>query len=173
MEENSVLNEKKEVTNKQTKKQLFYEILRFLLVGGLATLVDFVISYLLEGILPKWSLGSWSISGAVAASVGFTISLFLNYFLSVIFVYKHKKDENEGKSIRDFWVFVLISVIVLAFQLLFIFLVNDIVFVKLLSWDTLIISSFNLTWGYAIAKIIATLIGLVVNYIGRKIFIFK
>jgi putative flippase GtrA len=61
--------------------------------------------------------------------------------------------------------------LVLGFQLLFIYLVNDLLFVEALGWEAIIFN--NLTWGYIITKMFATVVGLVVNYILRKIFIFK
>ena len=36
---------------KQTKKQLFWEIFRFLLVGGTATVADYFVFWLFDGLL--------------------------------------------------------------------------------------------------------------------------
>ena len=33
---------------KQTKKEIFYEIIRFLIVGGIATLVDYIVTWLFK-----------------------------------------------------------------------------------------------------------------------------
>ena len=153
-------------------KDLIMEILRFLLVGGSATLIDWVISFVICAVTPSVMLGTLDVTHTLlATSAGFMVGLVYNYFLSVIFVYKNKKDENEGKSFKDFMVFFLISIGVLAFQLLFSFLVNDLLFVQALNWDVKFIGS--LSWGYIITRVFSTAIGLVVNYILRKIFIFK
>ena len=40
--------------NRQTKKQLFFEIFRFLLVGGFATVLDYVTAYLLTLSLKRY-----------------------------------------------------------------------------------------------------------------------
>jgi putative flippase GtrA len=153
-------------------KSLILEILRFLIVGGLATLVDWIISFAVSAITPSVMIGALDLTHTVfATACGFTVGLFVNYFLSIIWVYQNKKDENEGKSVKDFFKFALIGILVLLFQFLFIYLLNDLLFVKGLSWTTILTG--ELTWGYIIAKILATAIGLVANYILRKIFIFK
>lgn len=152
-------------------KRIILEIIRFLLVGGLATLLDWAVSFLAKAIFPSIMVNSWDVSGSISTACGFIVGLFVNYFLSIIFVYKDKKDENEGKSVKDFLVFALIGVLVLLFQFLLIYLVNDLLFVKAMKFETILIG--ELTWGYIIAKVLATAIGLVLNYIFRKIFIFK
>ena len=40
--------------NKQTKRQLIAEIIRFLLVGGCATAVDYIVFWLFDGIVFPW-----------------------------------------------------------------------------------------------------------------------
>lgn len=170
-EENVVKNETNQEVKKQSTKSLILEIIRFLLVGGLATLVDWFISYLLSAILPTLNAGSWNVKDTLATIGGFCVGLFVNYFLSIIFVYKDKKDENEGKSFKDFLIFATIGVLVLLFQILFNFLVNDLWFTKGLQWEVIFIG--NLTWGYIISKVCATAIGLVLNYTFRKLIIFK
>ena len=163
-------------TNKESfflkHKKIILEIIRFLLVGGLATLVDWAISFFVTSITPSVMVGNLDITHTVLSTAcGFSIGLLVNYFLSVVFVFKDKKDENSGKSFKDFLVFTLIGVLVLLFQFLLIYLVNDLLFVKGMEWTVILIG--NLTWGYIIAKVLATAIGLVLNYIFRKIFIFK
>ncbi len=187
MEKENLTNEKIEETNSlevnnNTKeqnvsffskhKELLLEIIRFLIVGGLATLVDWAISFLVSAITPSVMWGNLDITHTVVATAcGFIVGLFVNYFLSVVWVFKNKKDEKEGKSLKDFLKFALIGILVLLFQFLLIFLINDLLFVKALKWTTILAG--ELTWGYIFAKVIATAIGLVLNYIFRKIFIFK
>jgi putative flippase GtrA len=152
-------------------KDILLEILRFLIVGGLATLIEWVIAYVIVAVFPPLRLDTWNVTEAIGTAVGFSISLVFNYLLSVIFVFKNKKDEKEGKSFKDFLIFLLISLLVLGFQLLFIYLVNDLLFIQGLKWEAFFIN--NLTWGYIITKVFATVVGLIANYIFRKIFIFK
>lgn len=161
-------NEKKQGEIKQTKKELLLEILRFLVVGGLATAIDWAICFIVEKVLPEWVLGNWHIEKSVATTCGFVVGLIVNYVLSLIFVYKHKKDENEGKSLKDFIVFTIIGVFTLGVSYLGIYLLSDLWFPNFsFNIGSIVITS------YIIARVIMTAIGLVINYIGRKIFIFK
>ena len=162
----NALNNEKDTSS--FKKELILEIIRFLIVGGLATLIEWGIAFLITALPLEWKRENAQIVGT---TIGFSISLVINYFLNLFIVYKNKKNENSGKSLKDFLVFVVISLLVLGFQLLFIYLVNDLLFVKALKWEAIIFN--NLTWGYIITKMFATVVGLVVNYILRKIFIFK
>ena len=144
----------KEFYNKH--KDILWEIFRFLLVGGLATIVDWAICYLVEALLPSITWGNFSVHKAIATTCGFFVGLIINYVLSLIFVYKNKKDENSGKSTKDFLIFTFIGVFTLSLSYLGVYLLSDL-----------------LPLPYIIARAIMTAIGLVINYIGRKIFIFK
>ena len=62
--------------NTQTKKQLFFEIFRFLLVGGFATILDYVTAYLLTLALK----GYW-FNAAVSNTAGHVVGLLVNYVL--------------------------------------------------------------------------------------------
>ena len=67
---------------KQTKKQLFWEIFRFLLVGGTATVVDYIVYYLFrQWILPPTLINtavwnSWSL--ILSTAFGFGVGLVVN-----------------------------------------------------------------------------------------------
>lgn len=86
-----------------TKKQLLLEILRFLIVGGLATLVDYAVFYLFR----KWLLppaliaesGGWDTASLViATALGFCAGLTVNWILSVRFVFRNVKDKEKSRS---------------------------------------------------------------------------
>ena len=72
----------------QTKKQRFFEIIRFLLVGGLSTILDYATTYGLGILL----IGFW-FNAAVSNTVGHIVGLLVNFFLSVVFVYKQVKNK--------------------------------------------------------------------------------
>lgn len=166
MEEKKENNE--QIEKKEPKKENFimafyhkhkiilWEIFRFLLVGGLATLVDWAICWVAKSIIPTIMVGNWSVDKSLATTCGFCVGLVVNYLLSIIFVYKNKKDEKEGKSVKDFIIFTAIGVFTLLVSYLGIYILSD-----LLPLD------------YMIARVIMTAIGLVINYIGRKLLIFK
>ena len=137
-------------------KDLFWEIFRFLLVGGLATIIDWGVCYMVEAFMPEILVYNWHVEKSIATTCGFTVGLIVNYILSIVFVYQNKKNENSGKSVKDFLVFTLIGVFTLGISYLGVYLLSDLLKIE-----------------YIFARAIMTAIGLVINYIGRKILIFK
>ena len=141
------------------------EIVRFIIVGGIATLIDFIITgvfwyFTNREIYPKFynilfgKIGEPSTwSTVVGTALGFGISLIFNYLLSLLFVFEEKGD---GKSDKGFILFLIFSLIGLGIQSLGMYLLYD-------------LAGFN-EW---IIKIILTLVVLVFNYITRKLFIFN
>ena len=102
----------------QTKKQLFWEIFRFLLVGGTATVVDYLIFYLFRDLLLPAELinsGVWDVcSLVIATAFGFCAGLVVNWILSVKFVFRAVKNKEEAHSKKGFLIFSIIGVIGLA-----------------------------------------------------------
>lgn len=158
---------------KQTKKQLFWEIFRFLLVGGIATVADYLVFYLFrQWLLPASLIGAraWDITSLVIATAfGFVAGLLVNWVLSVKFVYRQVRDEEKSRSKKSFVIFTVIGLIGLALTEL-----GVVLLVALLPQITLFgVTEFLLPWSEWIAKVIMTCIVLVFNYLGRKLLIFK
>lgn len=159
---------------KQTKEELFWEIFRFLLVGGTATICDYIVFWLLDGVLlPLIPLSGevWTVMALwFATACGFVTGMLVNWVLSVKFVFRAVRNQEEAQSAKSFWVFVIISVIGLALTLIGVWLIS-----KFLPTFTLfgMADFLGTAWSKWVAKIIMTCIVLVWNYIGRKIFIFK
>lgn len=151
--------------NLNQKYPRLMEIARFIIVGGLATVIDFLITGIFwyftnKEIYPKFfniffgkkgEPSTWST--VVGTALGFSISLVFNYLLSLLFVFEEK---GEGKSAKGFVLFVLFSLIGLGIQTLGMYLLYD-------------LAGFN-EWAI---KIVLTLVVLIFNYVTRKLFIFK
>ena len=157
----------------QTKKQLFWEIFRFLLVGGTATIVDYVIFYVFRDLLLPASLingNVWDIcSLIIATAFGFCAGLLVNWILSVKFVFRAVKNKEEVHSTKGFLIFTVIGLIGLGITEL-----GVVLLVSIFPEITLFgVTQFLLPWEEWLAKIIMTCIVLVFNYVGRKIFVFK
>ena len=165
----------KEQTNgqRQTKQQLFGEIIRFLIVGGTATVADYAVFYVFrQWILPARLLtgNTWDIiSLIIATALGFLVGLVLNWILSVKFVFRDVRDTEEAASKKSFVIFAVIGVMGLAITELGILLVVHI-FPEITLFG---VTEFLLPWKEWLAKAIMTCIVLVFNYVGRKIFVFK
>ncbi len=166
------MEETKEV-KKQTNKELFWEIFRFLLVGGTATLVDYAVFYLFrQWLLPADLLsgGTWNVfSLVIATALGFCAGLAVNWILSVKFVFRAVKDEQEAHSKKSFFIFSVIGLIGLGITEL-----GVVLLVHIFPEITLFgVTEFLLPWKEWLAKAIMTCVVLVFNYVGRKVFVFK
>lgn len=148
-------------------RKLLMEIMRFLLVGGLATLIDFGVYELCMFVFFK-NMSNYNLNLILSTSLGFIFGNIVNYILSIIFVFKGAKDDKKTQTIGAFLLFTIIGVIGLGIKLgvqtggnylmNILFVTND----GFWNW-------FKNTFVYCVA----TLIVLIWNYIGRKLFIFK
>ena len=87
----------------------------------------------------------------LSSGISFSVSVFVNYILSMRFVFQGKQDMNKWQEIA---IFVVLSVIGLVF--------NQIIMYLLVEFFAIF---------YAIAKIFATLTVTIYNFISRKIFL--
>lgn len=138
-----------------THKGLFYEVIRFSLVGVIAALFDFttcaIFQYL---ILPSnWPDIALTI---VSVTFGFMVGVFVNYICSVYMVFKNTTDKNTSRTTKGRVLFVLLASVGLFMGYGFQYLFFD--FLEL---------------GYLLSFVLRTLIVLVWNYLSRKFFIFK
>lgn len=124
-------------------KKLIAQVMKFVIVGGLSFVLDFIIYYVLKNF--------FSVYYIVAGFFSFTLSLIFNYLMSMKFVFKSKDDL---KKTHEFMIFVTLSVIGLGINLLCLYLLVDLFHINDL-----------------IAKILVAGIVMVFNFITRKIFI--
>ena len=146
------------------KYPLFMEIVRFGVVGVLATVVDMaamgVVLYLFEPSLYSHFYNVWygggepsTLATVVGTGTGFVLGLFVNYFLSVLFVFSEK---GKSKSVYGFTVFAILSAIGLGIHLVGMYIGYDLLGIN--EW---------------IVKIILTAIVMVYNYVSKKLLLFK
>ena len=161
--------------SKQTKKQLFLEILRFLIVGGTATLVDYLIFWIFDAwlfplVLPIEIAAFSTLALVLSTALGFCVGLLVNWVLSVRFVFRAVKDEERVHTKRSFALFALIGVIGLAVTE-----VGVLTLVAVLPEITIFGTTALLgtAWKKWLAKAVMTCLVLVFNYLGRKFLIFK
>ena len=160
---------------KQTKKQLLMEMIRFLIVGGTATLVDYFTFWLFDALLFPFlfpmEIKSWATVALIfATAIGFCVGLTVNWILSVRFVFREVKNVEEARSKKSFAVFALIGLFgLLLTEIGVVTLVAVFPEITLFESTTL----FGTSWEKWFAKAIMTCVALVFNYLGRKLFIFK
>ena len=123
------------------KNKLENQILIFIIIGGLATTIDFIIySYLLDFISINFS-----------KLISMLVSSLFSYFMNKIFTFNKGKNYNSKYLIKFYIIFLL--------NLLTNIFVNYYVY----EWTSIKILAF----------ILATLFGMIVNFIGQKFYVFK
>lgn len=123
--------------------KLMMQILKFGVVGGIATVIDYVIFFILHEIL--------GINTIISNTCSFTVSVIYNYIASVKWVFD--VDESKNKK-TQFILFIVFSVIGLGLNTIIVYVCTDII--KLYSM---------------IGKVIATAVVMVFNFITRKKFL--
>lgn len=126
-------------------KKLIKQIFKFIIVGGIATLIDWIIYYIFYNI--------FNFSPLIANIISFAISVTYNYIASVKWVFNVNKDKSKKQLFLEFMIF---SVIGLILTEIIIYFGTDIIKMNAM-----------------IIKIIATGIVMIFNFITRKIFLEK
>ncbi len=124
-------------------KKLISQIIKFGVVGGSAFFIDYGIMIILTEFL--------RINYLISSGISFSISVIFNYILSVYWVFEvgEKRDKRE-----EFIIFLVLSLIGLGIN-------------QMIMW--IVVSYLHIF--YMLAKIFATFIVMVYNFITRKIFL--
>ncbi len=120
---------------------MILQVIKFGVVGIIATIVDFGVLVALKELL--------NIDVLIASAISFCVSVAVNYILSMAFVFKSK---NQNK-IKEFIIFILLSAGGLCLN-------------QIILWIGVRLSVY-----YLIVKLLATVIVPVYNFITRKIFL--
>lgn len=122
---------------------LFNKIIKFTIVGGIATIIDFVCLYIFKEFL--------HFDVILANTISFTISVIYNYIASVTWVFDVDKRKNKK---LQFILFVVFSVVGLLINNVIIYILTD-----------------KMNIYYLVSKVVATLFTMVFNFITRKSFL--
>ena len=127
------------------------EFLRYIVVGGIAFMADFVT------LVGSQELFFHRYAGGVywATVMGFVVGLAVNYFLSLLFVFTSAKDKGKGRSVGAFIIFGVVGLLGLGWT-------------ELGMWVGISCLKLN----YMFVKILVTGVVLMWNYLGRKILVF-
>lgn len=154
------------------KNKLIKQILKFGVVGGLSFLIDFIVYTIVIKIVP----GQYSY--ILAGICGFTISLIFNYIASMAFVFERKENADRKKEFLIFLVLSLIGLLlntvllwfyvdILSGKVNWIFNVHDAIYNWLLGLNITFFKSVS-EFIEIMAKVFATAIVMVYNFISRK-----
>ncbi len=136
--------------DKEKQKQLLFEFMRYVIVGGVAFVVDAGVMTLTKE-LAHWHL-------AVCVALGFAAGLLANYLLSAIFVFRTAEQKERSHRVVAFLIYATVGVIGLGLTELGMFIGVSIV-------------GSDGFW-YVLVKCFVAGVVLVWNYIGRKIFVY-
>lgn len=148
------------------KYPTLWEIFKFLLIGGLATIVDYLFMALTLYLFNPSAYNSFlslfigdysptTLASVVSTGVGFCFGLIFNYIFSIIFVFS-ASDTSKAKGSKGFIAFTLLSLIGLAIHIVGMYVGYDLCGIN--EW---------------IMKIILTAVVLVFNYVSRKLLLFN
>ena len=146
-------------------KQLINQIMKFGLVGVVCFFIDYFIGLIVLNVM--LSLGGESIfelASMAGSALGFTISVIVNYILSFKFVFARKEEMNRK---AEFVIFVILSVIGLGLNQLIIWVCVGPIYTQI-AWLKQLL---NYNFAFTAAKVIATGIVMIYNFITRKIFL--
>ena len=91
-------------------KKTLFELLRYLVVGAIAAIVDLCVLAIFTEFIFKGDKGTLAISVGTAA--GFIAGLICNYLLSMLFVFVNKEQKEKNKQkLRTFSIFALVGII--------------------------------------------------------------
>ena len=124
-------------------KHLLAQIMKFGVVGVIATVIDFGVMIFLTEV--------FGINPVASATVSFTVSVIFNYLASMRYVFSHREGMSRQ---REFVIFIVLSVIGLG--------IND-----ALMW----VGTEMTPVDYRIVKVLATAVVMVWNFVSRKIFL--
>ena len=125
------------------KNELFNQIMKFGVVGGIAFIIDYICLIISKEI--------FELSVLLSAAIAFIISVIFNYILSIKWVFNVNKEIDQKKN---FIIFIVLSII-------------GLILTEIIMWFGTNIIKIS----YLIVKIFATAIVMVFNFITRKIFL--
>lgn len=129
--------------NKLWKNDLFQQIFKFGIVGGIATIIDWIIFYIVVKII--------HIDPLIGNILSFSVSVIYNYTASVKWVFHVNTEKSKKRMFVEFMVFSILGLLL----------------TELLLWIGINI----LGQKEMLVKIIATAIVMVFNFITRKLFL--
>lgn len=146
--------------NEEAKKTL-WQMAKFAIVGVLNTLVDFAVFQTLNLTL------GWVYAAQV---LGYTFGVINSYLWNSNWTFK----EQRTRSVKEVVLFLLVNLASLGVSLGMIWLLREVFGVTndwVAQWMPKAIAGF--IKGDTVAKLIATVFAIAVNYLGNRLFVFK
>lgn len=181
----NVRKEKKE----RKKKSLSREILRFVIVGVICTIIDFLVQMLFfwvfeNNLSTQEGWGSY-VAFAIAVTVAFLVANAVNFLFSRFFVFQNVDEKADTKSGKAFLIYLGLGaggwLIGVGLQELGVWICQSCLGIENLSLN--IVNAFDgvlaggvigeAFWAFVVIFCVKTLVTMVYNYITRKLIIFR
>ncbi len=149
-------------------KSLVAETTRFLAVGFISFLIDYITFLIFNRLVFNQSSDVHTPLTSVSNIIGYSVGVLANYILIRLFVFTAEHQKANGKGAKPFIIFIVASLIGL--------LLTDIFTKMFMSlFETLDFSRFNMLMLHpdSLGKISATFLVTIWNYFSKKMFIFK
>ena len=121
---------------------ILIQFFRYVIVGGVAFLADFTTLYILTENFHVYYL--------VSAACAFIFGLFINYFLSILWVFDKRSLENR---MAEFFIFAVIGLVGLGLNEGFMWLFTGLIGLYFM-YSKLISTFFVLLWNFSARKLI-------------------
>ena len=174
---------------KDLSKSLFWELVRFVVIGVYGTLIDLAVEGWFTSLLSSRSasashVGAFFIMFAISV-VGFLVATPASWSLTSVWGFRNvaKDAEAKAKSARGLMIFAFWSALALVLGGVIQFL-GYMICLEWSGWGINILGGFNFDlmfsqghmevfWAWAIVMVIRTAFTMVFNYLTRKFFIYK
>ena len=124
-------------------KKLIEQFVKFGFVGVICFVIDYGVMILLTEL--------FGVPYLISCTISFSISVVVNYYLSMSYIFTSRDDISKSK---EFTIFVVLSVLWVLLTVLFMWMMTDLIGVH-----------------YMLSKIVVTGIVMAFNFITRKIFL--
>ena len=149
------------MAHKEEAKKTIWQMVKFAIVGVLNTLVDFAVFQTLNLTL------GWVYAAQV---LGYTFGVINSYLWNSNWTFR----EQRTRSLKEMGLFLLVNIASLGVSLGMMWLLREVFGVTnewVAQWMPKALAGF--IKGDTVAKLIATVFAIAVNYLGNRLFVFK
>ena len=145
-------------------KNLIKQMIKFGMVGAICFVIDWLVGLIVSNIILHFAVNvSQSTVAAIASAIGFAVSVIFNYILSFKFVFERKQNLDRK---YEFIAFISLSIIGLGINSLLIY-----IWMGPFYNSQEFLQGFGYNLNYTAAKVFATAVVMVYNFITRKVFL--
>lgn len=127
------------------KQKLLIKIFKFVIVGGIATIISGIVFFICDHF--------FKMSVLLSNTIAFIISVIYNFWASCKYVFEVDKEKNRIRIFTEFIIFALLGYFI----------------TQILLW----LMADLLKWNHMIAWVISTIIVMIFNFITRQLFLEK